>query len=585
VPTDEDVAQALRLLNARRTETANLEAKSAAGGLPKSVRPTLSAFSNDQGGLLLLGVEERDGAFRPVKGFDAARTARLVEAAAAQEMTPPLRPEISVLDVGGSQVVAVGVPELPAAVKPCFVTASGERQGSYTRSLEGDRRLTDYEIYMLRANRGQPRDDQEPVPGAQESDLDAAAVGRLLDRVRQRQPRVFAGVDDAVALRRLGVLIPGDEERLVPTLAGLLALGTYPQQFLPQLHVSFVHLPGTSKGVTDERGARFLDNQTYHGPIPVMVEDTVAAVTRNMALRSTVSGVGRVDEFDYPVEAVREAVVNALLHRDYSPFSRGAQVQVEMYADRIVVTSPGGLFGPVTPETLGDVSSSRNSWLAGLLLDVPLPDRGRVVCENRGSGIPTMVQLLRSAGMSLPRFDITLSTFSVTMPKASLLDEPTVRWLGRLGHPDLSDPQRRALALMRSGRDVDNRTLRQLGLDSRAATTCLADLVERGLAAKSPGRRYATYTLAPEVAGDGAQGSLFENEAPGGADGRRRELLGLMEPGRDYHVLQLAEAVGLRRAIVTRHLNELIRQGAVEPTAPPRSPARRYRLVDRPARG
>jgi ATP-dependent DNA helicase RecG len=253
--------------------------------------------------------------------------------------------------------------------------------------------MTEYEITLLHANRGQPHDDHDPVDGTTLADLDQPAVQRLLTRLRDREQSTFSGIPDEQALRRVGALVDGADGTSTPSLAGLLALGQYPQQFFPQLNVTFVVIPATSKDSIPADGPRFLDNRTIGGPVPVMVEETVRAIIRNMATRGRISGVGREDVYDYPVEALREAVTNALMHRDYSPYSRGTQVQVEMYADRLVVRSPGGLFGTVTEDDLGQegVSSSRNAFLARMLQDVTLPGTDRVVCENRGTGIPTMI--------------------------------------------------------------------------------------------------------------------------------------------------------------------------------------------------
>ena len=578
----DDVIEALALLRAHHSESSRIEVEAAVGGLPRSVRDTLSAFSNDDGGLILLGISEDDGAFDPAPGFDAARTAVLLDEAAAHEMTPPVRTTIEIVEVEGHQVVAAAVPQVPRDTKPCFVTVKGQHAGSCTRSHEGDRVMTAHEITALQAERGQPVHDLEPMTRASLDELDAQGVRALLERVRRRQPRVFTRMDDAAALRALGVVVRGPDDREVPSLAGLITLGTYPQRHLPQLHISFVHLPGTAKGAGPSTGPRFLDDQSFSGPLPVMVEDAVGAVVRNMALRSTVVGVGRRDEYDYPVEAVREAVVNAVLHRDYSPLSRGTQVQIEMYADRLTVTSPGGLYGPVTLDTLGETSSSRNSQLAVLLADVPLPDQARVVCENRGSGIPVMFDLLRRAGMSVPRFSTSLSRFSITFPKSALLDAATVAWLSGLEHPDLTDLQRMALALMRREEVVDNRTLRQLGADSREATSALTDLTRRNLAVKSPGRRCASYALAPEREGTGRQRSPFD--PAGGSMGtrldavaRRQQVMAALADGAEHSAEALARSVGLRPAMTTRYLNGLITDGKVVATAPPRSRERRYR--------
>ena len=110
-----------------------------------------------------------------------------------------------------------------------------------------------YEVTQLLANQGQPTDDQQPVREAALADLDPQAVSALLARVRERSPRAFAAVPDDVALTRLGVLVR-DGENLVPSLAGLLCLGIYQQQFFPQLNVTFVALPGTTMGETTQDG-------------------------------------------------------------------------------------------------------------------------------------------------------------------------------------------------------------------------------------------------------------------------------------------------------------------------------------------
>jgi ATP-dependent DNA helicase RecG len=199
-----------------------------------------------------------------------------------------------------------------------------------------------------------------------------------------------------------GVCPRGGEEGQV-TLAGLLALGSYTQQFFPQLNVTFVSYP-TTDGRTMRDGTRFLDNAALDGPIPTMVAGLLEAVERNMARRSVIIGAGREDVWEYPVEAVRELVVNALMHRDYHPLAQGSQVRVEMYPDRLVFVNPGGLYGAATTAELlrGTVSSSRNATLARLLEDVEIPGTNRTVCENRGSGIRTILAELASLNMEPP---------------------------------------------------------------------------------------------------------------------------------------------------------------------------------------
>jgi ATP-dependent DNA helicase RecG len=250
--------------------------------------------------------------------------------------------------------------------------------------------------------RGQPVDDAAVAPGATVADLDATEVDRMVERFRRRRGQAFSRFGASEVLRMAGVSPRGGDEGQV-TLAGLLALGVYPQQFFPQLNVTFVSYP-TVDGRAMRDGTRFLDNAALDGPIPTMVAGLLDVVQRNMARRSVVIGAGREDVWDYPVEAVRELAVNALMHRDYHPLAQGSQVRVEMYPDRLVFINPGGLYGAATTAELlrGTVSSSRNATLARLLEDVEIPGTNRTVCENRGSGIRTILAELASTGLGPP---------------------------------------------------------------------------------------------------------------------------------------------------------------------------------------
>jgi len=141
-----------------------------------------------------------------------------------------------------------------------------------------------------------------------------------------------------------------------------------------------------------------------------MVTDTIQAAQRSLRRSSRVVGAGRDDYWEIEPEVIREAVVNALMHRDYSPQARGTQIQVELFPDRLTVTSPGGLFGNVRLETLGEsgTSSSRNARLASLLQEAGDPLTGRPVAENRGSGISMMISRVRRDTGLMPLFTASL---------------------------------------------------------------------------------------------------------------------------------------------------------------------------------
>ncbi|WP_420623388.1 ATP-binding protein [Candidatus Poriferisodalis sp.] len=393
-------------LRAAATDYETVEVKSAASGFPESALKSISAFSNGRGGLLILGLSDAD--FLPVP-INPAKLAADLASKCSDILEPRIRPNIGICDVEGQPVVTARIPPLGHQHRPCYIRAEGMSQGSYTRVHDGNRRLTDYEIHVMVSGRGQPNDDAAPVDGARLEHLDDALMSDLLRRLRRRRGEIFTEAADHEVLHMLGVLIDPQPSSPV-TLAGLLALGRYPQQFVPQLAASFVVLP-TEDGSPLADGTRFIDNQPLDGPIPAIVAQAVSAMQRNMRRRSVVEGAGRQDIWDYPAEAIREIVANALMHRDYNPSAHGTQVRISLYPDRFEVASPGGLHGIHSGHTDvaqlidASISSTRNALLARLLEDVVIPGTGRPVCENRGSGLRAAVQALDRMGMGPPELD------------------------------------------------------------------------------------------------------------------------------------------------------------------------------------
>ena len=567
---DAELAEVIGNLRLLGADIADVEVKNSRGGLPKSLRETLSAFSNTRGGVLILGLDEGLG-FAPSGLREPAKLAADLGSMCSSEMEPPLRPLVRVHQFEGEQIGVAEVPEIAPALKPCFYKGAGMTKGSFVRVSDGDRRLSAYEVQIMLSSRGQPRDDEQALPGTGVEHLDPASVEALVARLRTSRPFAFKDLERLAVLRRAKVLVPGERGEDAVSLAGLLALGSYPQETFPQLMVTFVHYP-TVAGAQSAAGERFLDNVTLEGPIPVIARDTLAAIRRNMSRRAVVAGAGRQDVWEYPETALREAVVNALVHRDLSSSARGTQIQVEMYPDRLVIKNPGGLFGPVTLENLGEegISSARNATLIKLLEDVPLPGETRTVCENRGSGIRAMLSSLRTAGMSPPRFEDRISSFTVTFPNHTLLSEDTVRWITSLGEHGLTDSQCVALAMLREEEILDNRTYRTAtGVDSRVATAELQDLVARELVTQTGTRRWAQYQLSPRLAHTG----------PVSRADRRPALLAPLGNDTLSRAEQTART-GLGDQTVRRWLKIMRQEGSVELIgSSPRSTSARYRRV------
>ncbi len=593
----EDLASLLDTLRKLDTDTSTIEAKKAKGGLPTRLWETLSAFSNAQGGAVLLGVDEKNG-FAVCGVNDPGTMESKIASMCSDEMVPALRPLIQTHTIEGRSVVTVEVPPLGARQKPCYYRGLGCYGGSFIRVGDNDRKLTEYEVNLLVASRGQPADDEQPVMEASADDLDEDAVNRFVSGQRRQHPRAFGAKSTDEVLTAMRVLVE-HEHRLVPTRAGLLALGMYPQQFIPQLNVTFVVYPTVEAGVAGPDGERFLDNATLDGPVSEMVTLALLRLRRNMRKRSVVAGLTRHDVWEYPETALREAVVNALVHRDLSTGALGSPTQIEMYPDRLVIRNPGGLYGPVNVADLptSNISSTRNRTLLKLLENVEVPDGG-TLCEARGSGISAMIAALRSAGMSIPIFADNVGSFQVTFPNASLLDEETIAWLSSLGQVGLSEAQILALSRMRNGELLNNNSYRSLlGVDSRVATTELRDLVDRGLATPSGSHRWTTYALATETDPVGrnrpeqlnfsltmTKGQAPTDELPN-PPGFEHELSArILNALRDGPLTRrdLETALGVPSHVLLYRLRRLRAQGLVEQTGSQRSPRGKWQLSQAP---
>jgi ATP-dependent DNA helicase RecG len=438
--------------------------------------------------VLLFGLDESRN-FEIIGVRDAHRLQEDISHLAASEMEPVLRPEFTVEEVEGQTVVAVEVAELSAELRPCFYKPAGLQRGSYIRIGNTNRQMTDYEIFGYVSARTQPTFDEEPVRDTTLNDLDMVNLDDYLTYLRRMRPQTtYLNQPLEQVLAQLRIVREVDNV-LRSTLAGLLMFGKYPQAFEPQMVITFLQYYGTTETEKTPRGERFLDNRKFEGTIPEIVNSAVNYVMASIRKSSLIDGVYRRDIPEYPEEAVREAVVNAIAHRDYSHFVRGSYIQIRLFADRLEVQSPGGLYGNVSEETLENEQSTRNRLLMRLMEDLHL-------VENRGSGIRMMLEAMRKANLEPPRFQDRRSSFWVTFRNHTLISPQAIAWLNQFADRPLNDRQRLALLYLRHNAQMTNRDYQRLNhMDSVTSNRELRGLVQLDLIEQHSTRRWAYYTL------------------------------------------------------------------------------------------
>lgn len=475
-----------------RSEGSEVEVKAAHRGLPKRLYETLSAFANRTGGgVVILGLDERrDFA---VVGVGDPQQRQAVLGDQASRMKPLLRLDPVVIQVEGKSVIVFEVPECEYQHKPCYYGEAGMNSGSYIRVGNSNRRMTDYEIFTYVSSSEQPTFDREPVSDATIEDLDRDLLEGYLRQIRRKKPRLWGrlrlGEKSLVEqLRELNIVMKANGVDR-PTLAGMLVFGLWPQKFFPSLMITFVRYHGAKPGVKGPRGERFLDNRRFEGQLAEIVDDAVQRVVANMRHGTLIEGVFHRTLLEYPEEAVREAIVNAVAHRDYSSLAKGSHVRIEMYNDRLLVITPGGLHGPVNEDNLEEEIATRNQLLVRLLEETGL-------VENRGSGIPMMITTMREAHLEPPQFRDTRDSFRVIFKNHTLLEPRTLNWLNQFAGYPLSDAQRMALAYLQVNSQMTNSDYRRLNNTTTVeATRELRELVDLDLIAMHGTRRWAYYTL------------------------------------------------------------------------------------------
>ena len=551
--TPAELSTVIEDLRVEGSDVADVEVKRASGGLPESLAPTMSAFANTPGGgTILLGLDERDG-FKSVGVTDAATMQAGVAAKARNALVPPVTFDSGAIDFEGATIVWVRIHELDASIKPCHV----KNGPAYLRAYDGDYALATTEEQAFIANRTAPMFDRQAVVEAMRDDLDDNLVGAFIRQARSSSTALDR-FDDEELLRRTGVMTAAGH----PTLAGLLSLGAYPQQFVPQFVIQASVTP------PDDTPVRSLDVRKFDGPIPVMLDEALQWVQRNTSsrIRFGEGGDGR-DEPEYPVEAIRELLSNALIHRDLGPYALGKPIELRLLPERMVLANPGGLFG-ITKAQLGtqSISSTRNALLARICQNVRTPRNARVI-ELLSDGIRIVLEKVRGAGMVPPQFHDEAIRFTVVMPNYALLSRDELDWVGALPlSGTLSDTQRHALVAMRGGVKWNNRTLRQaFSMDSADARSLLRDLVDRGLVravGENRGRVYelANSTDAPNATEEGpaAAGSARENQ------GRPRERIYSALSTGAKSVQELVDELHLTQKQVSYALGQLRDAGAVE---------------------
>ena len=508
------IRSAVSLLDELRAvdESHTIEAKRASR-IDRSVLETVCAFANEPGlggGYLLLGVaaSTQGGLFGrsyDVVGVpDPDQAQSDLASQCATSFNRPVRPTIAVESVEGRPVLVVFVSEAAPTDKPLYIKAIGLPRGAFRRVGSTDQGGTDDDLIVLYQGHQVDTYDHTLVPDADYDDLDPDAV-RLYRELRTKANPVAEELlwSDADLLRALGAVVL-QEGAARPTVAGLLLFGKPMslRRCFPMMRIDYIRIPGREWVQDPDR--RF-DTVEIRAPLIVAARRAIAAVRDDLPTSfSLPEGEAlRTDETILPVRVIREAVVNAVMHRSYRIHG---PIQILRYANRLEVRNPGHSLK--AEEQLGEPGSeTRNPRIAAVLHEVQL-------AETKGSGIRAMRELMTARDLVPPTFESSRrpDQFIATFLFHHFLTQSDLDWLGGLTDERLNDEESRALVFVREVGAIDNAAYRAINrVETLAASAHLRRLRDLDLLTmKGSGSR--TYYV---------PGADFEATSP--AEGRQPE--------------------------------------------------------------
>lgn len=407
--TESEIIDLIKKAEERKAETERVEFKDARGGFSgNSCWKTISSFSHSPyGGVIIFGAAERpDGTVDFVGVEDRARIQEAMVSYCREDMTGCLDPEFVDVTYKGNSLLAAVIKHIPEEMKPCHRTSLGIPNGACVRIGNVDKIITMDEAREFIRNSSPFKYDHLPALDTNFDDLSTDKLKAFLQKSARRKGRSEVSMSQVGALRstvnNLGITTISDGQQ-VPTRAGYLIFSTQePQEKLhfSRLIVRCIHYKGPTPS------APIIDKVDLSGTLDQQIDEMLAFVLKSIPLRAKIVGAKRVDKYEYPPDAIREIIANAIIHRDYTTVETYTQISV--FSNRIEVTNAGNLPPGVTIDNIKDSQFSRNLVISSLLRDMDY-------LEEYGRGIDIVFSAMNDYGLMPPIFKNSSNTFKVIL--------------------------------------------------------------------------------------------------------------------------------------------------------------------------
>ncbi len=399
--TEEEILEKIKYGIEIASELSDLEFKTATNNVPSDIWRTISAFSNRRGGgLVVFGVNQKENRITGCSNIDQMQ-AKLTEYF-NDKMSFILRPEYHVIKDQEKVILAVCIPECPKDYMPCYFKPVGLPNGAYIREGNTSRKITDNEFRTYIATSKEFQFDLSEARNTRKEEISYAKVLSLLEQSEAELQRGASHeVNDSV-LENLGIIAKFDGE-YKPSIGGYLVFSsTVPQNRSPydRYTVRCIRYAGS------DPSSEIIDSVDVEGTLDVQIDESYRFVLKNISKQAVIAGTKRVEKYEYPEEAIRELIANALIHRDYKIIETYSQIRV--FRDRIEIISPGSLPPGVTVDNIKEAQFSRNSMIAARLKDLRY-------LEEYGRGVDIVFKKMSEWGLPAPLFRNSVNSFEAIL--------------------------------------------------------------------------------------------------------------------------------------------------------------------------
>ena len=402
------------------------------------------AFANTKGGIIFIGVSDKNN----IKGIKIGKeTINHWTNQISKSTDPRIIPEIEQIKVSGKTIIAIKLKENP--IKPI------SKKGRCLKRVDSSNRaMSAQEVAQMHLHSTGMSWDKYPVKDASFEDIDIDNVNRYIRKARETGRKKVGDDEEPIqVLEKMNLITEGQ-----PTWAAILLFSRQTNKFISQ---AAIHCGRFKKGNI------VIDDRMIVGTVFEQIDEAMDFIRKNINVEFVMTGRPQRDQiWDYPLEALREALINAICHRDYTIFSN---IEVRIYDDKLIIRSPGFLPYGITLEELYKPHSStlRNKGLAEVLYDTEL-------IERWGSGIEKIQQHCLDAGLPEPIFE-EYQGFQVVFRK-DVYDEEYLHSL------NLNERQIKAVMYVKEKGQVTNTGYQEIcNTSARTSSRDLADLVSRGL--------------------------------------------------------------------------------------------------------